>query len=144
MATGEWISFLDSDDEYLPEAFRIIFDFLLRAPQDVDLVSFTNITKVSDLKFEEGSIAVAYEALSCGVPVIASTNAGVSHIVRDGENGFIVPVRDVDAIEEKLKFLYDNRGILAQMSSFAREDMVKNHSYEKYAFEMINTYEKLV
>ncbi|MCB1805584.1 MAG: glycosyltransferase family 4 protein, partial [Candidatus Competibacteraceae bacterium] len=44
----------------------------------------------------EGSATVTYEALMSGVPVITTPNAG--SIVRDGEDGFIVPIRDPDAL----------------------------------------------
>ena len=43
---------------------------------------------------------VIYEALSLGVPVITTYNSG--SIVRDGIDGFIVPIRDANAIAEKL------------------------------------------
>ena len=48
----------------------------------------------------EGSAMVIYEALSLGVPVITTYNSG--SIVRDGIDGFIVPIRDANAIAEKL------------------------------------------
>jgi glycosyltransferase involved in cell wall biosynthesis len=38
------------------------------------------------------------EALAVGTPVIATTVGGIPEIVVDGENGLLVPPRDVDAI----------------------------------------------
>jgi glycosyltransferase involved in cell wall biosynthesis len=93
---------------------------------------------------EESSVTVGYEALSCGKPVVASTNAGLDHIIKDGVNGFIIPIRDVGMIEEKIRFFYDNRDILEQMGKAAREDMVKNHSHEKYSQEIVEAFEDLV
>jgi N-acetyl-alpha-D-glucosaminyl L-malate synthase BshA len=43
---------------------------------------------------------VALEALSCEVPVIASAVGGLPEVVRDGENGFLRPVGDVDGMAE--------------------------------------------
>ena len=51
----------------------------------------------------EGSATVTYEALSAGVPVICTPNTG--SIVRNGIEGFIIPVRDTEAIIETLKLL---------------------------------------
>ena len=40
----------------------------------------------------------ALEALSCEVPVIATRVGGLPEVVRDGENGFLFPVGDIDAM----------------------------------------------
>jgi N-acetyl-alpha-D-glucosaminyl L-malate synthase BshA len=40
----------------------------------------------------------ALEALSCEVPVIASRAGGLPEVVRDGENGFLLPVGDVEGM----------------------------------------------
>ncbi len=61
----------------------------------------------------EGSATVTYEALSYGLPVIATPNTG--SIVKDGFDGFIVPVRDASTIAEKLEYLTDNPKIISRM-----------------------------
>ena len=42
------------------------------------------------------------EALACGVPVIVSENTGMRELVREGENGFVVPTGSWEAILERL------------------------------------------
>ncbi len=44
----------------------------------------------------EGSATVTYEALASGIPVICTPNTG--SLVRDGIDGYIVPIRDSEAI----------------------------------------------
>jgi glycosyltransferase involved in cell wall biosynthesis len=66
----------------------------------------------------EGSAEVTYEALACGVPVIATPNTG--SMVCDGLDGFIVPIRDKEAIAAKLDLLMNNPGLLEEMSRGAR------------------------
>ena len=51
----------------------------------------------------EGSATVVYEALAAGLPVVTTPNAG--SVVRDGLDGFVVPIRDVDGIEAALAAL---------------------------------------
>jgi glycosyltransferase involved in cell wall biosynthesis len=51
----------------------------------------------------EGSATAVYEALASGLPVICTANTG--SVVRDGIDGFIVPIRDSEAIVEKLELL---------------------------------------
>lgn len=62
----------------------------------------------------EGSATVVYEALAAGLPVVTTENTGT--VVRDGEEGFIVPIRDPDAIVTALERLDDDRDMLAEMS----------------------------
>lgn len=66
----------------------------------------------------EGSATVTYEALAAGLPVITTPNTG--SVVRDGTDGFVVPIRDVDAIVQSLHLLRDDRARLSEMSHNAR------------------------
>ncbi len=66
----------------------------------------------------EGSATVTYEALACGLPVITTPNTG--SIVRDGVEGFIVPIRDPEAVATKLESFLRNPGQLEAFSAHAR------------------------
>lgn len=65
----------------------------------------------------EGSANVAYEALVSGVPVVATQNSGT--IVRDGEDGFVVPIRSAEALADRVARLADNPDLLAALSEGA-------------------------
>lgn len=52
---------------------------------------------------------VVSEAMSAGLPVIVSENTGMSDFISDGREGFVVPIRDSEAIAERLTFLYEDR-----------------------------------
>lgn len=43
------------------------------------------------------------EALAAGTPVLATTTGGVAEVVRDGENGLLVPAGDADALGEVIR-----------------------------------------
>jgi glycosyltransferase involved in cell wall biosynthesis len=62
----------------------------------------------------EGSATVCYEALAAGVPVITTPNAG--SVVRDGVDGFIIPIRRPDLLAEKLEKLAQDRDLLRDLS----------------------------
>jgi glycosyltransferase involved in cell wall biosynthesis len=66
----------------------------------------------------EGSALATYEALACGLPVITTPNSG--SVVRDGVDGFIVPIRDANALEEKISLLLRSDALREHMSENAR------------------------
>ncbi|UEG52655.1 glycosyltransferase family 4 protein [Mucilaginibacter daejeonensis] len=68
---------------------------------------------------EEGLALVLGEALSFGIPIIATQNTGADDIITDGEEGFIVPIRNGGAIAEKLQLLADDDGVFMQMKERA-------------------------
>lgn len=62
----------------------------------------------------EGMPLVVVEAMACGLPVI-TTSRGPDQIVRDGVDGYIVPVRDPEAIAERLERLRADPELCARM-----------------------------
>lgn len=69
----------------------------------------------------EGFGLVILEAMACGIPVITTPNTGGLDIITDGVDGFIVPIRDVEALKEKIEWCYQNQEELAQMGQMARK-----------------------
>ena len=63
---------------------------------------------------------VVPEAMACGLPVIVSEMVGAKQLVEEGQNGFIIPVEDVSALADRMRWLVQNRTMLAGMSSAAR------------------------
>ncbi len=66
----------------------------------------------------EGSAVVTYEALACGLPSIVTPNAG--SVVRDGEDGLIVPARDVDQLAQAMIRLGTDPDLRTRMAASAR------------------------
>jgi glycosyltransferase involved in cell wall biosynthesis len=62
----------------------------------------------------EGCAIVHLEALACGLPVVTTPNCGSQ--VRDGQEGFIVPIRNASALAERLEQLISDRTLRARMS----------------------------
>jgi glycosyltransferase involved in cell wall biosynthesis len=84
----------------------------------------------------EGSATVTYEAMASGLPVICTPNTG--SVVRDGIDGFIVPIRDPEAIMSKLELLSKNPDLLMEMSNNARE-RAKEFTLDKYQERLLQT-----
>ena len=57
---------------------------------------------------QDGFGMVMAQAMACACPVIASLNTGGEDLFTDGDEGFIVPIRDVNALAVRLQQLADN------------------------------------
>lgn len=62
---------------------------------------------------------VVLEALASGIPVITTVNTCGPDVIREGEDGFVVPIRDARAIAEKLDSLASDRVLLNEMKRSA-------------------------
>ena len=70
----------------------------------------------------EGFPMVLIEAMACGAPgVCFDFKCGPKDIIRDGENGLIVPEGDIPALARAMERLMRDDALRAQMSARARE-----------------------
>ena len=89
---------------------------------------------------EEGLAMVTAQAMACGLPIIATTNTGAADLVVDGTDGFIVPVRDVDALAEKMLRLCENREASEAMGTSALERVRSNFRWADYGDRILKAY----
>jgi glycosyltransferase involved in cell wall biosynthesis len=57
----------------------------------------------------EGRAMVQMEALSCGLPIVVTPNAGAEDLVEPGQTGFLVPIRTPEKLAEILNWIADHR-----------------------------------
>ena len=86
---------------------------------------------------------VVPEAMACGLPVIASANAGSSEAIQDGMNGFIVPARDSDALADRLAYLYEHPSQRRSMGQAARRSMA-DFTWERYGQRLLAIYHTII
>ncbi len=81
---------------------------------------------------EEGLALVQGQALACGCPVIASTNTGGEDLFTDGVEGFIVPIRDVEMLRERMQRLADDPVLQAGMRAAALRRVTSLGGWDDY------------
>ncbi len=64
---------------------------------------------------------VNIEAMAVGTPVVASQVGGIPEIIRDGQDGFLVPPDDPQALADRLRLLLTDPALRARMSQSARQ-----------------------
>lgn len=93
--------------------------------------------------FSETSGIAAMEAMAAGLPVVASDVGGLREVVRDGQNGVLVPSNDPEALSKELSRLLtspieqENMGLLSR--SMAEEWRI-DHTVSSY----LSLYERLL
>jgi alpha-maltose-1-phosphate synthase len=68
---------------------------------------------------EEGLALVQGQAMACGCPVLATAATGAEDLFTDGEQGFIVPDRDLDALSERMQQIADDPALQRRLSEAA-------------------------
>jgi glycosyltransferase involved in cell wall biosynthesis len=92
----------------------------------------------------EGLGVSLLQAAACGVPVAATAAGGIPDIVRDGENGYLVPIADPAAIAERLIRLLSDEGLASRMGRAGREIAKREFSIEAMISGNIRVYRSLL
>ena len=92
--------------------------------------------------FAEGLPVVIMEAMALMRPIISTFVAGIPELVKPGENGWLVPAGDVDALVEAMKTcLQTSTEGLMQMGKAAQERVLLHHNVNKEAIILANLFE---
>jgi glycosyltransferase involved in cell wall biosynthesis len=91
----------------------------------------------------EGIPISVLEAMSYGIPVIASNVGGLREMMEDGKEGFLVDGRDPKEFARKCLCLFEDRDMLRRMGSWAREKVERDFSNESMAREYHRMYREI-
>lgn len=80
--------------------------------------------------------------MACGLPVICTTNTGGPDVVRNEIDGYIIPIRDVAILNEKILYLYKEKELLSFMRNNVL-DRVKEFTWDTYGERIIAEYCKV-
>jgi len=81
---------------------------------------------------EEGLSLVIGQLMASGIPVIATTNTGAEDVIRDGVDGWIVPIRSPDAIADVLSELAESPRRLTEAQREAATLRARGVSWDAY------------
>jgi len=121
----------------LPLTIRINLDRdeLVRVIQASDVFVLPSLT--------EGFGHVILEAMACGVPVITTAHTCAPDVMLEGEHGFIVPVRNVEALANRLNWAIEHRNELAGMGKAAAKQ-ARTFSWERFRVGIRSAYERMI
>lgn len=93
----------------------------------------------------EGSPNTVAEALRAGKPVIATDCTDLSEMVDEGRNGFIIPVGDAAALEERMeRILVMTESEVMAMREHSRQLFQETFLLEQTVEELLELYTELL
>jgi glycosyltransferase involved in cell wall biosynthesis len=93
--------------------------------------------------YPEGVPKVLIEAAACGLPVVTTDTPGSRDIVHDGENGLLVPPRNVEALAEALAALLGDAGLRRRMGAAGRARVISEFTLASVIESTLRIYEDL-
>ncbi len=94
--------------------------------------------------YREGVPKSLIEAAAIGRPIVTTDSVGCKDTVIDGYNGFLVPIKDSDALVEKLTLLIEDGALRHTMGLNSRKTAEKYFSIDTVIAEHMKVYENLL
>jgi glycosyltransferase involved in cell wall biosynthesis len=92
----------------------------------------------------EGLALVLLEAMASGLAVIATDKSGAGDCVTDGQQGFVVPARSVDALAEAILWCYRHQEETIALGRAAKKRVEGGFTLAHYEQRQIDLYHSLV
>lgn len=105
---------------------------------------FTQSHVVCLPSYREGLPKSLLEAASCGRPIVTTNVPGCREVVRDGDNGILVEVRNAAALADALAKLLANPELRQQMGQRGRERVLSEFSQEKIVAQVLALYREIL
>jgi glycosyltransferase involved in cell wall biosynthesis len=107
-----------------------------------ELMAIMNIFVLTSLR--EGLPRVLVQAAAVGIPLIAFNVDGVSEIIKDNQNGFLIRPRDVEQLASRIIKYIDNQELVLLHSQRGREFIKDKWSIEDMVDKIDKIYQDLI
>ncbi len=109
-------------------------------PQYLSSMDIYVSTSLSDA----GLAASTSEAMACGLPVVVTDSGENSLWIEDGDNGFVIPIRDADSLAKKIIYLMKNDDVRTRFGRLSRDVIEKKNNYYVEMRKMESIYRKSI
>lgn len=116
-------------------------DEIVALMKEADILLAPSVTSVDG--DQEGIPVVLMEALAQGLPVLSTLHSGIPELIRDGESGYLVPERDVEALSDKLLMLISERDQWQDMGMAGRKCIEEDFNIYSLNNLLVKAYERL-
>ena len=92
----------------------------------------------------EGQPLVIIEALMAGLPIISTDRGSISEMVVDQNNGFIVPVHDIESVVERIALLSKNPRLRKEMGQKSRQRFIHEYTEGRYLTSLQKVFDEVL
>ena len=90
----------------------------------------------------EGMSNAMLEALASGLPILTTETGGTAELVKEGENGYTVKMKDAEDLAEKIEIIFRDNELRKRMGLASRE-LAEKMSWKNVAREYFELYQKI-
>jgi glycosyltransferase involved in cell wall biosynthesis len=119
------------------------FIFLGQIEKDQMIKLYQNATLFILPSYREGLPTVLLEAMSCGLPILATDVRGNRDLITNGKNGLLIPPKDPKKIAETILTLLNDKKLMKQLGNNARKTIIKNYTWNAVSNKFLKCYESL-
>lgn len=112
--------------------------YIAHLPQNELIVYYQNSSIFILPSYMDSFGQVIFEAMSCGTPVITTTNSAAPKYVENYQEGFIINVANKEQLKERILYFYNNRDEIERMGKNARK-RVEELTWDNY-YKNINNF----
>lgn len=139
--TGSYEQHLKEKVNAMNRQEQIIFTGFIT---DIDrLMAITDIQANASYGTEATSLALL-EGMSLGIPAVVSDFGGNPGVIKDGENGFVVPKQNSKELADKIDELLKNQSLYDEMSIKAKKIFAETFTSKAMTRQTEEIYKKLV
>jgi glycosyltransferase involved in cell wall biosynthesis len=92
--------------------------------------------RVLDNGDRDGLPNVLMEAMACGLPVVTTPVSGIPEIIKDGQNGTLVPPEDAEALANAIQRISSDRMLARNLGRAGRLTVLERFDGDKTAMEL--------
>lgn len=93
--------------------------------------------------YREGVPKSLIDACAIGRPIVTTNSIGCKDVVDEGVNGFLVPVKDSEALAQKLRILIEDKELRVRMGKASREKAEREFPIENVIMKHLEIYNKI-
>jgi colanic acid/amylovoran biosynthesis glycosyltransferase len=139
---GELFNVLRFSIEDLGLRDRVRLEGAMTSQQVLEQLQRTDVFVLPSV--EEGISNAVLEAMATGVPIVTTNAGGMAEAITDGNEGFVVPVRDVEMLADRIEKLVRDPHLRASMGAIARQRAEREFSIARQVKGFEDIYEAVL
>jgi len=84
------------------------------------------------------------ESMACGKPIIVTNVGGMPEVIKDGINGFVIPIRDFELLAAKINTLLEDHRLRRRLGYTGRQMVESQYTKERVTKDTLAVYKKIL